>query len=160
MIADAGFTIEGTDERALPASRHDLVTIRRRGAGTELPANAWNDLSAIVNGWLGGTEMIRDAGLLDAALHRPQATVFGEEAYPSLHKKAAGLLESIVRNHPLLDGNKRLGLLAVALFYRYNHHELRVPTDDGEEFFLALAQGKYELAEAAAILSGWTTESG
>jgi prophage maintenance system killer protein len=55
---------------------------------------------------------VRDLGLLDAAVHRPQASMFGEDAYPSLVEKAAALMHSIVCNHALVDGNKRLGLSA------------------------------------------------
>lgn len=57
---------------------------------------------------LGGLA-VQDLGLLDSAAHRPAATVFGDDAYNGLDVKAAVLLESIVRNHPLLDGNQRLG---------------------------------------------------
>ncbi len=56
-----------------------------------------------------GVAAVRDVGLLDAAAYRPQATAYGEEAYPTLHHKAAALLDAIVRNHALVDGNKRLG---------------------------------------------------
>lgn len=55
---------------------------------------------------------VRDVGLLDSAAHRPTTTLFGADAYPGLPLKAAVLMESLVRNHPLVDGNKRLGWLA------------------------------------------------
>ena len=55
-----------------------------------------------------GVGPIRDVGLLDSAIHRPQATVYGDDAYPDLDQKAAVLLESLVRNHALIDGNKRI----------------------------------------------------
>lgn len=63
---------------------------------------------------------IRDLGLLEAAAHRPTTQLWGDEAYPSIHLKAAALLESLVRNHPLVDGNKRLGWLATFVFYSIN----------------------------------------
>jgi death-on-curing protein len=62
---------------------------------------------------------------LDSALHRPQSTVFGTEAYPGLDAKAAVLLHSLARNRPLLDGNKRLAWLAARLFYVRNGRDLR-----------------------------------
>ena len=63
---------------------------------------------------------VRDVGLLDSAAYRPQASVFGVEAYPSLDVKAGVLLESVVRNHALVDGNKRLGWLSVVVLYGLN----------------------------------------
>jgi len=75
---------------------------------------------------LGGLQ-VRDLGLLDSAAHRPQATAFGDDAYPDLDTKAAVLLESIVRNHPLVDGNKRLAWVAVVVFYGVNRRALRAP---------------------------------
>jgi hypothetical protein len=56
-----------------------------------------------------GAAAVRDIGLLDAAAHRPRATAFGQEAYPTLHLKAAALLDAVVRNHALVDGDTRLG---------------------------------------------------
>ena len=63
---------------------------------------------------LGGMQ-VRDLGLLDAAAHRPTSVLLGAEVYPELDTKAAVLLESIVRHHPLLDGNERLSWVAVAM---------------------------------------------
>ncbi len=71
---------------------------------------------------LGENLPIRDMGLLESAVARPQTTVFGEDAYPSLWDKAAALLHSIVLGHPLVDGNKRLGWLAATTFLGVNGH--------------------------------------
>lgn len=60
---------------------------------------------------------VRDYGLLEAALARPQATAFGKDAYPDLDAKAAALLHSVACNHALTDGDKRLALAAVIAFY-------------------------------------------
>ncbi|MCH6168106.1 type II toxin-antitoxin system death-on-curing family toxin [Pseudonocardia alaniniphila] len=76
-----------------------------------------------------GRPEVRDYGLLGSALARPQATVFGKDAYPSLHGKAAALLQSLVSNHGLVDGNKRLGWLATATFLWINGYDV-VATDD------------------------------
>ena len=67
---------------------------------------------------------VRNWGLLESALARPRASVFGEEAYPGLTGKAAALLHSLATNHALVDGNKRLGLVAVLLFYGMNGYDL------------------------------------
>jgi death on curing protein len=61
---------------------------------------------------VGGPVQVRDIGLLEAAVHRPRASVLGNDAYPDLLTKAAALLHSLARNHPLIDGNKRLAWLA------------------------------------------------
>lgn len=104
----------------------------------------------------GAPTRIRDVGLLEAAAARPQASVFGEDAYPDLCTKAAALLESLVRNHPLVDGNKRLGWLATATFYRLNGHRLRVADDPGYDLVIAVAEGRLDVSGVAGFLRGWT----
>jgi death on curing protein len=63
-----------------------------------------------------GPDMLRDFGLLESAVLRPQATTFGDDAYPTLHEKAAALLHSLARNHPFVDGNKRTARAATTVF--------------------------------------------
>ena len=70
------------------------------------------DLVELARLLLGNPPPIRDMGLLGSAAARPQTTVFGEDAYPDIWTKAAALLQSVVKNHPLIDGNKRLGWLS------------------------------------------------
>jgi death on curing protein len=84
---------------------------------------------------------LRDVGLLEAAAARPRATAFGENAYPSSHDKAAALLHSTVRNHALVDGNKRLGLAAVIAFYGMNGHRLTLTNDEAHDLVMAVAGG-------------------
>jgi death-on-curing protein len=79
---------------------------------------------------LGSPPPIRDVGLLGSAVARPQATVYGEDAYPDLWTKAAALLQSIVNNHALIDGNKRLGWLATAVFLDLNGFAVSRATND------------------------------
>lgn len=98
---------------------------------------------------------IRDLGLLDSAAHRPTTSLFGEEAYLGLDAKAAVLLESIVRNHPLIDGNKRLGWLAVVVFYGLNGVELEAPDDDAYDLVVGVAAGRIEHPASAQTMSGW-----
>ena len=79
-----------------------------------------DDLIDLARSLLGDPPPIRDVGLLGSAAARPQTTAFGEDAYPDLLTKAAALLQSIVNNHALVDGNKRLGWLATAVFLELN----------------------------------------
>ena len=100
---------------------------------------------------------VRDYGLLDSAAHRPQATVFGDDAYLDLDTKAAVLLESIARNHPLLDGSKRLSWVAVVVFYGLNGHALSAPEDPAYDLVIGVAEGRLTYQEVAVQLAGWTT---
>jgi death on curing protein len=103
-----------------------------------------------------GTTAVRDVGLLDAAAHRPQATAFGEVAYPTIHERAAALLEAVVRNHALVDGNKRLGWAAVVVFYELNGFDLDPPSvDEAVGLVVAVAGGQLELAKLSERLMGW-----
>jgi len=79
---------------------------------------------------LGDPAPIRDIGLLGSAVARPQTTAFGEDAYPNIWTKAAALLHSIVKNHALVDGNKRLGWLATAVFLEINGVEISCASND------------------------------
>jgi death-on-curing protein len=79
-----------------------------------------DDLVELARRLLGDPPPIRDIGLLGAAAARPSTTAFGEDAYPDLLTKAAALLQSVVNNHALVDGNKRLGWLATAVFLELN----------------------------------------
>lgn len=107
-----------------------------------------------------GVSRVRDLGLLDAAAHRPAVAVMGRDAYPSVHEKAAVLLESLTRNHPLVDGNKRLGWMAVFVFYGLNGLDLDAPTDDAYDLVVAVATGSLDYAEAAQRLGSWTRRRG
>lgn len=98
---------------------------------------------------------VRDLGLLESAAHRPTTTLWGAEAYNGLDRKAAALLESIVRNHALPDGNKRLGWLAVVVFYGLNDIYLDAPDDEAYDLVIAVSTGDVSLEEIAAALSGW-----
>jgi len=99
---------------------------------------------------------VRDWGLLESALARPKASVFGEDAYPGLDGKAAALLHSLVTNHALVDGNKRLGLVAVLLFYGMNGYDLTATEDERVDLIVAIADGRLsEVEEIAERLAQW-----
>lgn len=114
------------------------------------------DLFAMVERLFGSRHVVRDGGLLDAAAHRPQASMFGDDLYPTVHVKAAALMESLVRNHALIDGDKRLGFAATVVFYGLNGWGLQFPhVDAGVELVLAVAEGELDLHRIAATLESW-----
>jgi death-on-curing protein len=98
---------------------------------------------------------VRDLGLLDSAAHRPGAVLYGREAYPGLDQKAAALLDSLVGNHALVDGNKRLGWLAVVVFYGLNDVDLDAPDDAAYELVMSVARRELSIDEIAATLALW-----
>lgn len=99
-----------------------------------------DDLVDLARPLLGDPPPIRDIGLLGSAAARPQTTAFGEDAYPDLVTKAAALLQSIVNNHAFVDGNKRLGWLATAVFLELNGITAsRASNDDVYEFVVWVA---------------------
>lgn len=99
-----------------------------------------------------GTGPVRDVGLLDSAAARPGAHVFGQEAYASLALKAAALLHSLVRNHALVDGNKRLGWLATVVFLDLNGHAPDLDDDAAFGLVMDVAAGSVEVEEIARRL--------
>jgi death on curing protein len=121
------------------------------------------DLLAMAERMYGTSRMVRDPGLLDAAVYRPQATMFGEDLYPTVHLKAAALMESLVRNHALIDGNKRLAFAATAVFYGLNGWRLLLPYEDAAvDLVLKVANGALDLHRIAVTLERWaqTTPAG
>ena len=103
-----------------------------------------------------GRPAIRDLGLLESALARPQASAFGVDAYASLHEKAAALMESLARNHALIDGNKRLAWTATRLFLIMNGADVAVPDSaTGDAFVRGVAQGHVTVADIANVLRSW-----
>ncbi|MCL2417730.1 MAG: type II toxin-antitoxin system death-on-curing family toxin [Conexibacteraceae bacterium] len=102
---------------------------------------------------LGSEPIVRDAGLLESALARPQASVFGADAYPTLHEKAAALLHSLARNHALIDGNKRVAFAATFTFLGINGVRLTFSNDHAYDFVIAVATGELdEVTQIAAEL--------
>jgi death-on-curing protein len=109
---------------------------------------------------VGGPVQVRDLGLLEAALLRPQTSLFGHDAYRDLFVKAAALLHSIVTNHPLVDGNKRAGWLTTYVFLAKNGIEFDPDDDEAYDFVIAIAAGKLtEVDEMADVLRTFTTPS-
>jgi len=112
-----------------------------------------DDLFAMVERIFGTTRLIRDPGLLDASGYRPRATMFGEDLYPTIHLKAAALMESLVCNDTLIDGNKRLAFAATVVFYGLNGWRLKLPhADAAVDLVLGVAKGEVELHRIAHTL--------
>jgi death on curing protein len=100
------------------------------------------DVLGLVNAL--GAGPVRDLGLLDSARHRPQAGFFGQEAYSTLAGKAAALMHSLACNRALVDGNKRLALLATVVFLRINGHRLDLTDDEAFDLTLSVASGQLD----------------
>ena len=112
-----------------------------------------DDLVALAVALLGEPPPIRDLGLLAAAAARPQASAFGDDAYPDLWTKTAALLHSVVKNHPLVDGNKRLGWVACAVFLDLNGTDPTVASnDDVYDLVMHVAAHPIEIDELAQRL--------
>jgi death-on-curing protein len=112
------------------------------------------DLIRVAERVIDGEVKVRDYGLLQSALARPQASAFGADAYPSLDDKAAALLHSLARNHALIDGNKRLALGATIAFYGLNGRRLTLTNDAAYDLVVAVASGTLdEVADIAELLA-------
>ncbi|NIN69632.1 MAG: type II toxin-antitoxin system death-on-curing family toxin [Anaerolineae bacterium] len=100
----------------------------------------------------GGSHGVRDIGLLQSAVARPQATFEGEELHTDVFSKAAALMESLVGSHPFVDGNKRTGVVAAAIFLIRNGWTLEVSNPELEDLALRVAGGELGVAETAQWL--------
>jgi death on curing protein len=119
------------------------------------------DLLDIARAAVGGDPEVRDYGLLESAVARPRASVFGADAYPDLHLKAAALLHSLARNHALVDGNKRLAWTACRTFLAINGHWISATEDDRFEFVIEVATGALaDLEKVADRLRAWSYQEG
>jgi death-on-curing protein len=108
---------------------------------------------------LGAEPEVRDLGLLESALARPQASAFGQDAYPTIHEKAAALLHSVARNHALVDGNKRLALAAAIAFYGLNGMRLTLTNDEAYDLVIGVASGKLDdVRTIASVLDAGSEE--
>jgi death-on-curing protein len=112
-----------------------------------------DDLLALAERLLGSPAPVRDVGLLGSAAARPQTSAFGADAYADIWTKAAALLQSIVKDHPLVDGNKRLGWLAAAVFLELNGIEATAAGNDNVyELVTTIAAGHHDVDEIAAMI--------
>jgi death on curing protein len=114
-----------------------------------------SDLLVLATAVTGGDLVVRDLGLLDAAAHRPRATVLGVEAYDSLWSKAAALLDSIVRGRPLAQGNWRLGWIAAITLCDINGWWIDAPDDAALDLVRQVGRGEIDVRAAADSLELW-----
>jgi death-on-curing protein len=96
---------------------------------------------------------VRDVGLLQSSLARPNTTLYGADAYPTLDLKAAALMHSIVTSHPLIDGNKRTAWALMITFVLLNGFEVVAETDDAFDFVLGVATGSSDLDSMASWIA-------
>ena len=90
----------------------------------------------------GGSRGIRDIGLVDSAVARPQATFGGKDLYPDIFSKAACLGHSLIRNHPFVDGNKRTGYMSIRLFLNINGYDIKAPENEKYKFVIEITEKK------------------
>lgn len=102
----------------------------------------------------GGSDGIRDEGMLDSALKNPFQSFGGDELYPSIQARAAQLCFGLVKNHAMLDGNKRLGAHVMLVFLALNGYELVYSQRELSDIIFALAAGKI----GAEKILQWITE--
>ncbi len=117
-----------------------------------------DDLLYIAERAIDTAPVVRDAGLLESAAVRPRTELFGAPVYPTLPLKAAALTLSLVRNHALVDGNKRLGLAGLIAFLGVNGYRLRLTNDEAHDLIVSIAAGELDdVADLAAIIEGEIT---
>ena len=98
----------------------------------------------------GGGHGVGDLGLLLSAIRRPQASFDDKDLYPDIFSKVAALMDSLIRNHPFIDGNKRTGISAASLFLFRNNHRIIANNDEVRDFTLLVAQSKLSFADMIA----------
>ena len=103
---------------------------------------------------------VRDLGLLDSATARPRSSASGVDAYPTHAEKAAALLDSVVGNDALVDGNERLGWLATVAFLWINGQLLLAPEDDAYDLVVGVAERRTTVSESAGSLAAWFVPRG
>jgi death-on-curing protein len=116
------------------------------------------ELLYIAERTLGPRVEVRDYGLLEAALARPQASAFGKDAYLGLDRKAGALLHSVARNRALVDGNKRLALAALIAFYGVHGRRLTLTNDEAYDLVVKVAAGDLDTVEDIAAILQYATE--
>lgn len=108
--------------------------------------------------FFGGSHGIRDNNLLESAIGRISQTFGGEELYPINYHKAAALIESIVKNHPFVDGNKRTGFLAAQIFLKKNKILLTASENEAYDFVIDIASSKIDFDDIVVWLKNNTKQ--
>jgi death-on-curing protein len=111
------------------------------------------DVLALAEAVLAATPVVRDLGLIDSAVARPQADFAGVEAYPTVHLKAAALLESLAGNRPLVDGNKRTALASLLFFHDLNGLRVTLSHDEAFDLVIGVVTRELDIEKAAELLA-------
>jgi len=120
-----------------------------------------DDLLKIARAAVGANVVVGDYGLLESALARPRASVFGQDAYPDMHLKSAALFHSLARNHALVDGNKRLAWTACRTFLAINGQWISAPEDERFDLVIRVATGVLpDLDKIVDQLRAWSYQEG
>lgn len=106
----------------------------------------------------GGSHGIRDIGLLQSAVSRPKATFGGKDLYPDIFHKAAAFMESLIKNHPFIDGNKRTAITSAGIFLQINGYLLETVQKELERFTLSVVTGKPSLEDTVKWFSKYASE--
>jgi len=107
----------------------------------------------------GGSHGLRDLGLLESAVARPQAAFGGKDMYSTLFEKTAALLDSLVNNHAFVDGNKRTGIVCAGIFMQMNGQELTSTQEEFENFAMLVATSHPSIRETSQWLENHSRES-
>ena len=116
------------------------------------------DMHKLIAEKTGGSPYLRDASLLESALNAPFQTFGGAELYPTLLEKGVMLGYGLICNHPFVDGNKRIGILAMLTFFKLNGCHINATSDDVIRAGLGVASGEmrydglYKWGEGAIII--------
>lgn len=100
---------------------------------------------------------VKEPGLLESAVHRPQTSVFGEDAYPTIYEKSAALFESLSQYHPFHNANKRTAFTALVIFLRYNGLHFKMDTKKAEDFTVDMVNHRFDFQQVAAIIEEYCT---
>jgi death-on-curing protein len=106
----------------------------------------------------GGTPGVRDLELLKSALGMPTATFGGEYLHTDIYEMAAAYMFHIVKNHPFIDGNKRVGAVASLIFLSLNGYDFTASQDKFAEFVLAVAKGDLDKADVTVFIRKWSVK--
>ncbi|MGG6431947.1 type II toxin-antitoxin system death-on-curing family toxin [Anoxybacillus sp. D401a] len=101
---------------------------------------------------------VKEQSLLESAVYRPQQSVFGEDAYPTIFEKAAALFESLAKNHCFYNANKRTAFVALIQFLKYNGYRFVMPQDEAIEFVVNVVNHCYSFNQIVATIKEYTIE--
>lgn len=102
---------------------------------------------------------VKDGGMLESAVFRPQSSAFGEEAYPSLFEKAAALFQSLGQNHPFQNANRRTAFTALVIFLRLNDYSFVMDQKAAEDFTVNMVNHHYEFQELAQVIQQYSNKT-